>query len=178
MIEPQTSRRLIGQSLFVGVGMFIMFLRILPLSPGAIRLPGPDLMLCLTFAWVLRRPEQVPAILIAALFLVEDLLLLRPLGLHAFVVLMATEALRTREPRWRDQAFVFEWLRVGTLMLLMIIGERLIMAVMLIPMPALGFVSLQFLATIAAYPVVVLAAHWLLGLRRTSPAEAETLRTR
>ncbi len=178
MIEPQTRRRLIGQSLFVGVGLAIMFLRLLPLSPGYIRLPGPDVMLCLTFAWVLRRPDQVPAVLIAALFLVEDLLLSRPPGLHAFVVLMATEALRTREPRWRDQAFVFEWLRIGILMLLMIIGERLIMAMLLIPMPALGLVSLQFLATIAAYPVVVMAAHWFLGLHRISPAEAEMTRTR
>jgi len=40
--------------------------RILPLStePGSV--PGPDVVLCLTFAWVLRRPEYVPALLIAA----------------------------------------------------------------------------------------------------------------
>ena len=43
------------------------------------RWPGPDLIAVrLTLAWVLRRPDYVPALLIALVVLVEDLLLHAP----------------------------------------------------------------------------------------------------
>lgn len=178
MIEPQTRRRLIGGSLFVFIAGLIIFMRLLPLSPGKVTLPGPDLLLCLTFAWVLRRPGQVPPALIAAVFLFEDIMLMRPIGLWAFFVLLATEALRAREHRWRDQAFVFEWARIAVLIALMLLGARVMMALLMVPLPALGQVILQYFATVICYPLAVLVGHWLLGLRRASPVEAELMRNR
>ena len=38
----------------------------------------------------------------------------------------------------------------------------------MLPVPALGQVLLQVIATVATYPLVVLAARWLIGLRRAS----------
>ena len=40
----------------------------------------------------------------------------------------------------------------------------------------LGQAILQYLASIAAYPVTVFAARWLVGLRRVSPGAAERTR--
>ena len=42
---------------------------------------GPDLLIAFAFAWSLRRPEYVPSLLLALLFLLADLLLQRPPGL-------------------------------------------------------------------------------------------------
>lgn len=173
MIERATQRRLIGQSVYAGLVLLLLFLRLLPLHPGRTGWPGPELTLALTFAWVLRRPEQVPVLLIAAAFLLQDIMLLWPFGLWAAVVVMATEAARLREVRWREQPFVVEWLRVSLLIAAMMLGYRIVLGLFLLPMPPLGQVVLSWLATAAAYPLVVLAGHWLLGLRRATPAEAE-----
>ncbi|MFD2439676.1 hypothetical protein ACFSS8_05565 [Paracoccus kondratievae] len=79
MTEHARRLRIFGQVLFILLFLAILFWRLLPLSPGSIGWPGPDLALCLTVFWVLRRPEQVPVLTIAALFLIEDILLMRPL---------------------------------------------------------------------------------------------------
>ncbi|SIS62641.1 rod shape-determining protein MreD [Paracoccus saliphilus] len=167
---------LVGTGLFVFCQVAILFGRLLPLSTGNIGRPGPDLALCLLFAWMLRRPDQLAAPVIAALFLLEDILLLRPLGLWTIVVLIASEFARTRESRWRDQPFMVEWLRVSILVGAMMLGYRVAQFIFLLPVPALGNVTLQYISTVGFYPVVVLAARWLIGLRRISAAEAEMMR--
>ncbi|MRX49594.1 rod shape-determining protein MreD [Paracoccus sp. S-4012] len=174
MIGPAHRRRLIGRSVFIGLALLLLFARLLPISPGHVATPGPDLLLCLTLAWVLRRPDQVPVLLIAATILLEDVLLMRPVGLWAAVVVMGSEAARAREARWREQPFMVEWLRVALLLAAMMLGCRLAMALFLVPQPPLGQVALHLLATVAAYPPVVLAAH-LLGLRRPAPGEGEAV---
>ncbi|MDO5643114.1 MAG: rod shape-determining protein MreD [Paracoccus sp. (in: a-proteobacteria)] len=166
--------RLIAIAAYTGIGLATLFFRLMPLSPGAPGLPGPDVMLALTFAWVLRRPDQLPVAIIVAMALVGDFMLSRPLGLWSFFILAATELLRPRAQRWADQAFVFEWLRVALLIGLMLIGYRLMMMLFLLPVPAFGPVILQWLATVAAYPLMVLVLHWT-GIRRLTPAELEMM---
>ncbi|WBU55536.1 rod shape-determining protein MreD [Paracoccus sediminicola] len=167
-------RKFVGISVYIGLGLAFLFFRLMPLSPGDPGLPGPDLALCLTFAWLLRRPDQLPAIIIVALTLTGDFLLSRPFGLWSFVMLCGTEMLRPRSQRWSDQAFLFEWLRIALLMGLMMLGYRLMMMLVLLPVPGLGPVMLQWLATVAAYPVMVLFIH-VIGVRRLSAAEIEMM---
>lgn len=110
MIEGPGRQALIGSAVFALCMALLLFLRLLPLSSGMVGWPGPDIAVCLVFAWVLRRPDQLAAPVIVAAFLVEDIFLLRPLGLWTALVLIATEAARLREHRWREQAFMIEWL--------------------------------------------------------------------
>ena len=63
---------------FVLVALFLFYLRLLPLASVAGQWPGPDLLLCLIFAWLVRRPDYVPVWLVASVVLVEDMLLQRP----------------------------------------------------------------------------------------------------
>ena len=66
MLNPILTHRLI----FVAVAAFLMFLRLLPIHPAAAgSLPGPDFLLCLIFAWTMRRPEYLPIWLLAAILL-------------------------------------------------------------------------------------------------------------
>lgn len=174
MSNPARRGRLVGMAGYIGMGLAMLFFQLMPINPGATGLPGPDLMLCITCAWTLRRPDQLPAAIIVALALIGDFLLGRPFGLWSFFILVATELLRPRAQRWTDQAFVFEWLRVSVLIGLMLIGYRLFMMVFLLPVPALAAVMLQWLATVAAYPLVVLVLH-LIGVRRLSAAEIELM---
>lgn len=175
MISPATRARLSGLVLYVLVALVLLFLRLLPVSPGAIGWPGPNWLLALTLAWVLRRPEQVPALAIALVALVEDLVLMRPPGLWAAVMLLGSEAARNREMRWREQGFVVEWLKVSILMGAMMLANRITSALFLLPVPPLGMILLQLIATVAAYPVAVLFGRLCLGMRRMSLAEADRL---
>ncbi|SNT68845.1 rod shape-determining protein MreD [Paracoccus seriniphilus] len=178
MIEGPGRQALIGSAVFALCMALLLFLRLLPLSSGMVGWPGPDIAVCLVFAWVLRRPDQLAAPVIVAAFLVEDIFLLRPLGLWTALVLIATEAARLREHRWREQAFMIEWLRVAILIGVMMLAYRAVMFLFLLSPPALGQVLLQYLATLAAYPVVVFVARWTVGLRRISASDAEMMRYR
>jgi rod shape-determining protein MreD len=148
---------------------------LLPLAPGRIGLPGPDLLTALTLAWVARRPEQVPVLAVAAIGLAADILLFRPLGLGAAIAVVASEVPRRREHRWREHGFLVEWLRVATLMVLMVLAERTIRTLFFVPdtlapLPPLGQDILRLIATITVYPLVagMLAA---LGLHRSVPGK-------
>ena len=173
MIEPARRQRIIGQALFIGLFLAILFWRLVPLAPGRVLWPGPDLSLCLAMVWVLRRPEQVPVLTIGLIFLIEDIILLRPIGLWAAVMVIGTEAARKREPRWRELPFMVEWLRVAILMAIMMGANRFAMALFFLPLPALGQVILQYIATVIAYPLLSALLGWLCGLPRNR-AENDT----
>ncbi len=173
MIDPITRQRLWHIALYLAIAAVLLFLRLLPISPGTGGLPGPDLMLALTLAWVLRRPDYVPALMIAAVFVLEDLMYQRPPGLWALAVLLGTEFLRAREPGLRDLTFLLEWLVVGAVMAAMLLLTRTVLLVLMVPQPPLGLALLQYLATLVAYPVVVVASHLAFGLRRAAPGEVD-----
>ncbi|MEO1911133.1 MAG: rod shape-determining protein MreD [Paracoccus sp. (in: a-proteobacteria)] len=171
MIQLPSRSLVTGTAVFLLSAAALLFIRLLPLKGGIMGWPGPDMTLALILAWVLRRPDQLSAPVIVIAVLIEDILLMRPLGLWTAFVLMGSEAARLREHRWRDQPFMVEWVRVTTLIGLMMLGNRLVQILFVLPVPALGQVILQFLATVLAYPLVIFAARWLLGLRRTGRPE-------
>ncbi|WP_304619754.1 rod shape-determining protein MreD [Paracoccus sediminilitoris] len=171
MIQFPSRSFVTGTAVFLLSAAVLLFIRLLPLKGGIMGWPGPDMTLALILAWVLRRPDRLSAPVIVIAVLIEDILLMRPLGLWTAFVLMGSEAARLREHRWRDQPFMVEWVRVTTLIGLMMLGNRLVQILFVLPVPALGQVILQFLATVLAYPLVIFAARWLLGLRRTGRPE-------
>jgi penicillin-binding protein 2 len=116
MADPVTSRRLGYRVLWAALIMTAMVALLLPLHPGPGRFPPPDILLLITIAWVLRRPDYVPVGLIAAAFLMADFLFMRPPGLWAALVVLATEYLRAREAGWRDLPFLLEWAIVGAVL--------------------------------------------------------------
>ena len=167
-------RQLLGQTLYVLAALLLVAGALLPLSPGRIAWPGPDLLAALTLAWVLRRPEQVPVLVVAGVMLAADILLFRPLGLGAAIAVVATEVARHHQHRWRAQGFLVEWMRVAILMGMMVLAERVIRTLFLVPatlapLPPLGQDMLRLIATVGAYPLVV-AVLATLGLRRAAPS--------
>ena len=74
MVDPVTQGRWLARGLFVAAVTVMLFVRLLPLAGEPGGLPGPDLLMCLCCAWVLRRPDHLPALLIALAVLLEDVL--------------------------------------------------------------------------------------------------------
>jgi rod shape-determining protein MreD len=161
--------------LWLAVVLASFFLRILPidLSPGGF--PGPDLLLVLTMAWVLRRPTHLPALAIAVVFLIEDLLLLRAPGLWALMVLAGTEFLRSRTAVVREVTFLLEWAMVAGVLTAMTLGYRLVLAIVMVPQDPLDLSLLRLGFTVASYPVVVLVLHFVLRVRKPATGEVDAL---
>jgi rod shape-determining protein MreD len=195
MVERRQTQRLFYVALFLGLAALMTFYRLLPLGiygisqdmtgqdllPGAdigfslANLPAPDFLLCLTLAWVVRRPDLLPAPVIVGYFFIEDILLLRPPGLWALIILTGSEFLRTRTEQLRGYGFWLEYLLVFGLMLVMFVANRAILAIVMVPQVPLGLSLAQFLVTVVAYPVVVALSHFVFGLRKPATGEVDAL---
>lgn len=168
-----TANRWVYGLAYFGLMGGIMLVQILPLDLGLYDLPGPDMMLCITFAWVLRRPQYVPTPLIAGVFLVADMLLMRPPGLWTGIVVLCVEVLRNRAGPSRDQPFLLEWAMVAVLVLGASVLEALVLAIFFVDQAGLGLSLLKFLATVFTYPIVVLASRWVFHVEKMTPGELD-----
>jgi rod shape-determining protein MreD len=160
--------------LFLGLAALSLFVRLLPFGSDA-AVPGPDVVLALACAWIMRRPDYLPVLLIALVILVEDMLLHRPPGLWAVAVVLGTEYLRNRQPVLRNVGFALEWATVGAVMLAMLLLTRTVMVLTMTPLPSLGLSLIQLLATVAAYPLLAGASHWVFGVRKPATGEVDVL---
>ncbi|MDO9525804.1 MAG: rod shape-determining protein MreD [Gemmobacter sp.] len=151
----------------------LVFLRLLPLPAEAGQWPAPDFVLCLTCAWVLRRPDYVPALMIGLVVFAEDLVLMRPPGLWAAMTLLGTEFLRSRASFSRELTFLTEWVMVATVMTVMTLGYRLILAVVMLPQAGLSLTLVQTVGSILTYPLVVGASRLIAGLRKPATGEVD-----
>ena len=178
MIDPRATRRWLYRGLYLAICSVLVFVHILPVDLQAGRVPGPDLMICLTFAWVLRRPRFVPTLLIAFVFLVTDMLYMRPPGLWAALVVIGVEFLRSREQPTRETPFMVEWGMVAAVLTVITLAYRLILWLTMVPQVSLGLTLLELIFTLLAYPVVVFASRALLGVRKIAPGELDALGNR
>ncbi len=178
MIDQLTLTRWFYWSLLLTLAGAAAFLRLLPVGSGAGGWPGPDLLLCLVFAWVQRRPDFVPVVMVAALFLIADMLFQHPPGLWTALVIIGLEFLRGREPLSREMPFLVEWGMVSAVMAAMLIVNRLVLGIFLVDQASLGRSLLHLLITLIAYPVVTLITVYVLRVRSLEPGEEDGLRRR
>lgn len=157
---------------FLGVALVLTVIRLMPMDSTAGHLPGPDILLCLIFAWMVRRPEYLPALMIAAVVLTEDMLLMRPPGLWTALVLLGAEFIRSRSALTRELSFGVEWLLVAGVMVGVFLTNRLVMALAFLPQPGFGYALVQIVWSVLAYPAVVAFSRYGLDLHK--PATGET----
>jgi rod shape-determining protein MreD len=159
---------------FFGLALFLLFVRLLPLGTEAGRWPGPDILLGITMAWVMRRPDYLPVGLIALVFLLEDIVLMRPPGLWTGIVVLATEFLRARVALTRELTFLVEWMLVAGVMVAMLLAYRVLLAVVLVAQPGFGFATVQTIWSILCYPLVVVVSAVLLDVRKPATGEVDS----
>ena len=175
MVDPVASRIWIYRGLFVALAALVLFLQVLPLGISAGRWPGPDLILATAMVWGLRRPAYLPPLLAGAVLLCADLLLGRPPGLWAALVVMALEVLRARNTLWRDLPFPAEWAVISVVMGCVIGLNWAILALLMVPHSAAGLYLIQLIATVLAYPAIALLSSVLFGVRKVAPGEVDAL---
>ncbi|MCH2093724.1 MAG: rod shape-determining protein MreD [Rhodobacteraceae bacterium] len=178
MADGRASWLWLMRGLYVLLGLIIIFFQLLPLETLPRRWAGPDLLIVMTFAWALRRPDYVPMYTVAPVMLLADLMFQRPPGLWAALVLIANEWLRARDRRQRETAFAVEWLTVALVLVGIVMLNRIILTLTVVPTSPLFLITMQTLFTIAVYPLVVLVSRLLFGVRRIAPGELDPGRWR
>ncbi len=172
--NPQ-SRQWVMRFVYLVLCALLAFLSLLPLQTAPSTWAGPDLILALTCAWVVRRPDFVPATMIALVFLLTGLMFQMPPGLWAALVLIGTETLRARAPALRDLTFAAEWVTVAVTLAGMTLANQVFLGVLLVDRPPLGLSVMQLFMTLAAYPLVVIASQILMGVRKQTPGDVDAL---
>jgi rod shape-determining protein MreD len=173
MAEQTSPRSWFSHLGFVLLALAILFLQLLPLNTTPGGLPFPDLLLVFACVWVVRRPDSLSVLTVAGLFLLADLLLGRPPGLIAALVVLSSEALRTRTQNLRATGFGLEWLTVAVAITAITIGGRFALTIVMLPQSPLGLTLLQMVMTILAYPLAVATAWGIFGISRPAPGEID-----
>ncbi|WP_317055856.1 rod shape-determining protein MreD [Roseovarius rhodophyticola] len=175
MVENAAVHMWAMRVIYVTLVFLVIFFHLLPLQTLPLGWAGPDILLALTIAWVLRRPEFVPPVLIALVFLLCDLMFHRPPGLWAALVLIGCETLRARHIDLRDLTFAMEWASVTTTLVTITLIYRAILAVLVVDQAPLGLSLMQLVATLIAYPLVVVVSQSVFGVRKLAPGDIDAL---
>lgn len=178
MADRTSSHLWLMRFIWLGACLVLIILHLLPLDTTPKVWAAPQLILALTFAWVLRRPDYVPPLMIACVFLLTDLLFQRPPGLWAALVLISSEALRARATRLRDLAFTAEWLHVAVTLVIITLSYRMVLTLLLIDQAPLGLSLIEMIMTLMAYPLVVITSQILFRVRKLAPGDVNAMRQR
>lgn len=161
------------RGLFVALSGYILFLQLLPVATSGSGWTAPDLLTCLVFVWVSRRPEYAPVILVAAVVVMADLLLNRPPGLLAALTILVTERFRRRRNKLHMQNVVLEWAYAGAGIAALYFLNRFALAILMTPNAPLLPSFSQLLSTILFFPAVLFLSSAVFGITRVSGAELE-----
>ncbi|OUD08157.1 rod shape-determining protein MreD [Marivivens niveibacter] len=173
MNEIQTTRRWLGRVMFVVISYIILFAQLMPLSTEPSQWAPPDILMLITMAWVVRRPDLAPIGLIALIHFSADLLLLRPPGLWTVLVIISTEILRAKSSEFRSLAFPFEWISVAGTLIALFFAHRIVLMIMFLPQAPIMLTLSQLLMTILAYPLVTFLSYVAFGVSRPALGEVD-----
>ncbi len=163
------------RTLYVGVFVVILMWQLVPLQTVPRAWAYPDLMLAMTFCWVLRRPDYCPVFLIALVFLFQDFMLQRPPGIWTACVIVGAEFLRSRMLINRDLPFAFEWLLVTAVLIVMAVVSRVVLSVFLVPPAPVALDASLIGFTIVVYPLIVVISQYGLGVWRRQPGTLDSM---
>lgn len=155
----------LNQALFAAIAFFAILTAMLPMGLPADSVPMPDLVFAVAFAWTIRSPSTAPFGLIAGVALLADILLMRPIGLWALCLLLATEFARMYRWQIREQLLVVEWGIFAVAFALALSLHSIVLGMAFSPRPGFYLALTYFWSTVIAYPVVVLILHWVFGVR-------------
>jgi rod shape-determining protein MreD len=159
------------RAVFLGVTLLVLLVNLLPLQTLTRGWTGPDLVFCFALVWCVRAPNYVPLFLLALVFLLADFLLSRPPGLMAALMLLACNDLQARMARNRDSGLLAEWVRASVLIFAVMLAYRVVLGLLLVPVPSMTLLLLQALVTALSYPIIVGVSALLFGVRHKGSGE-------
>ncbi len=138
---------------FLVIAVLLIMLPTLPIQTAFNHIFIPDLLLIMTFTWVMQRPDVIGPITITAVFLFADFILQRPPGLWAVIVLFAATFLGMRAARFKEVFFIYEWATVSVIVVFCYLSQYIVMRFTFLVLHDLKLLINTGLTTIFFYPV-------------------------
>jgi len=171
MVDPDASRRFMFRGLFFALCACVIFINMLPLTTEPRRVPGPDLLFCLTAVWIMRRPKWAPVGLIVLVHLIADMLFLRPIGLWPAITILGYEYLRRKSTDATEMPPLVEFGMVLALFCGLLAANAITHVILGIPHPTFGATVLHAIVTALAYPLVMAFSVYVTRVRRARPSD-------
>ena len=139
---------------FLVIAIFLIMLPTLPIQTNFNPIFIPDLLLIMTFTWVMQRPDIIGPITITIVFLFADFILQRPPGLWTVIVLLAATFLGMRSARFKEVFFIYEWAIVSLIIVFCYLTQYILMRLTFLASYDLQLLTITGLITIFFYPVI------------------------
>jgi rod shape-determining protein MreD len=144
-----------NRMLFLSLAIFGVLFLLVPVSLMPMGIIWPEITFMAALALVIRNPKYVPFWLVGFVFLISDFLLALPLGLGAFLAVLACDFLRRNRAAFLEMVFFGEWFGIALILFFAGLLRRILLVVTLaetVPWWAFG---VQIGVSILLYPVVV-----------------------
>ena len=146
---------------------FSMFLLVAPVSPTNFDLEFstnvyPDLLTCLVFAILINRPKLFPSYIILLIYMLADIILMKPIGLYCALMFVATELIRKNNKTIRKETFLMHWFIFFSCLLVVQILYISIHKLFFMPSPQFIIFTKQFVLTMCFYPLFDLSLKFFL----------------
>ena len=138
---------------FLVITTLLVMLKTLPIQTGLNLIFIPDVLLVMSFSWIIQRPDIIGPILLTMTFLFADFILQRPPGLWALIVLFGGMFLRTRSIRFKEVFFIYEWATVSAVIIFCYTLQNVLMRFAFITLYDFKLTSIQALTAILFYPI-------------------------
>ena len=156
----------IYRGIFLLLGLLAIAYPILPLQFVPERWPAPELLFALTMAWVVREPKSAPFLLIALLAIIADAVLMRPMGLWALMLLIASETVRFSYRAIQERGLIMEFSLVTALIVAMLIVQNLLLWVSFSQSLDASRMLQYGVLTLLCYPVMIAFLHYIIRVRK------------
>ena len=138
---------------FLIITTLLVMLRTLPIQTGLNLILIPDILLVMTFSWIIQRPDIIGPILLTMAFLFADFILQRPPGLWTLIVLFGGMFLRTRSIRFKEVFFIYEWATVSVVIIFCYTLQNVLMRFTFVTLFDFKLTSIQALTAVLFYPI-------------------------
>lgn len=138
--------------------LLLILLDVVPLRLPAFAVITPSFALMSVYYWTMYRVELMPAPVVLALGVFQDIVSGGPLGVGAFVLLMTHGIVLTQRRVLMRRSFAVGWAGFVGVALVAFLLNWLIMAALHLALFSPLAAGMQYLMTVALYPVVA----WLL----------------
>lgn len=176
MVKRVVRLRIVKRLFYVVLCLLILFAQLLPFSTAPRSWAGPDLMVALTYAWAVRRPDYVPTALVTAMFLLSDVLLYRPLALWTLVVVVTVVLVKIRREIHDRPVLPVEFVNFTLTYIMVNLCYRFILGIFFVETAPIFLTLTQIVSTVAAYPVIVGLTHFVFGIRFPTPRDQDDIK--
>ena len=152
---------------YLALSVIILFFQLIPLHFVPSHFAGPDLLMAITLAWTIRRPEFVPTLLVAVVYLLADFLLQRPPGLLSLLVILGCKLIETQSIRLRTSSFTNEWIFIGCIITSIILLFWMVQALVGISQAPIKVNFVQITFTFLLSPLIVVISHLFFLIRKS-----------